>query len=595
MPLRMRVTLLVWATSLLVVIGTLVTVYSLLVSDYENLVAEREQAEISRLASALKQSLQQRVMVLESFVPRMLQDGQLRSLDQLEALLQQVSVAKDLFPDGLIVFDTAGTAIAESEFVSGRIGTNYADRAHFQRYFDAPGPLVSEPILGRTTGLPLLAFLVPIVTSTGQPMGILGGVLDLSTTPLALGEAEPSSEHLVSMVIDPHNRLYVELQQKMSVPIPLPAPGEHALVDAAEALDPTGSVIDHEGEPYLIATSRLPEFGWVMLRAMPYQEVTAPVRQSFARLLLISVAIASVMALIGWFVANSMTTPLVRMTQRVEKMANQEYSHREISLTGGPEVRALAAAMNRLTEERRRVDQMKNDFVSTVSHELRTPLTAIHGSLRLLGSGASGVLSEPAKQMVTMASRNSDRLLALIQDLLDFNKLMAGEVKLILQPCQLDLVISQAVCAIQPLADSKSLSFLQSDSLVATAWADESRLRQILDNLLSNAVKHSPEQGQIAIEIAEAGADFWRVTVSDQGDGVPESFRKRIFERFAQADQGSDRATTGTGLGLAISRALVHEMQGDIGYYNRRGAHFWFELPRLNGGTCHESVRNTGQ
>lgn len=581
MALRTRIVLLVWATSLLVVLGTLVTVYALLVNNYEALVADREEAQISRLASELSQALQQRVIALESFAPRLLDDNALKTPDELTDLLQQPSVAGDLFPDGLLVLDTNATAIAENRFVENRIGTNYADRSHFQRYLQNLEPVISEPIIGRATGLPLLSFLVPIFSETGTHLGIMGGTVDLSSTPLVRRSDEPhGADGVISIVIDPQNRLYVDVDREIDRPIPLPAPGSNALVDAAAELRPTGTMVTHRGVRYLIATEHLPDLNWIMLRALPYNDAMAPARRSLLQLLLISLGVVVLVTVIGLFFARSMTEPLEKMTRQLERMAKGERAEDAFSSRGGPEVRGLIHAMNQLTEERRRVDDMKNDFISTVSHELRTPLTSIHGSLRLLVSGATGELPADAGRMVALASRNSDRLLALIQDLLDFNKLVMGEARLQLTACALVPLARQAVEDINPMVQPDLLHFEVVGAEQAQVKGDASAIRQILDNLLSNAIKHSPDGGHVRIEIAAARPGFWGVTVSDQGPGVPESFKSRIFQRFSQAERGSARVATGTGLGLAISRELVRRMGGEIGYYNQQGAHFWFKLPR---------------
>lgn len=579
MTLRTRIILLVWTTSLLVVLGTLFTVYTLFTSRYEALVAEREEAEISRLASELSQSLQQRVIALESFAPRLLDNGELRTPAELTALLQQSSAAADLFPGGLLVFDTAGTAIAENQFVPDRVGTNYADRPHFQRYFETLEPVISEPIIGRTTGLPLLSFLVPVFSEAGTHQGIAGGTIDLSQTPLIPRQSAPQHSDVISMVVDPQNRLFVDVQRRIDRPIPLPDPGINSLVDAATERVPTGSIVEHQGLRYVIATERLPNLGWVMLRALPYNEAIEPARQSLVQLLLISLAVVAGVTLIGWVYARSMTEPLHQMTRQLEKMAKGERAEETLQSRGGPEVQGLIQAMNQLTEERRRVDDMKSDFVSTVSHELRTPLTSIQGGLSLLQSGATGELSDDANRMVSMANRNSQRLQALIQDLLDFNKLTTGQIELQAKACELLPVARQAIADIKPATAADSLHFDLVGPEQATVTGDESRIRQVIDNLLSNAVKYSPAGGHVRLEVAASKPGFWRFTVSDQGKGVPESFEPYIFQRFAQADRGSTRAATGTGLGLAISRELVRRMNGEIGFYNQQGAHFWFELP----------------
>lgn len=481
------------------------------------------------------------------------------------------------------MFDTNATAIAENQFVPGRVGINYADRPHFQRYLESLKPVVSEPIIGRTTGLPLLSFLVPVFSAEGEHKAIMGGTIDLSVTPLLPDTRSRHDSKALSMVVDSQNRLFVELQQPIEQPEALPAPGDNALVDAVLALDSSGTVVEHDGVRYLIATSLIESLGWHMLRAVPLVEALAPARASFSQLVAISLAVVLVMAGVGWWIAGNITRPLDQMTREINDMSEGELGSVPQPRGGGPEVRALVDAMNRLTEERRRVDTLKDDFVSTVSHELRTPLTSIHGAMRVLESGASGELPAETQNMVSVASRNSSRLLALIQDLLDFNKLLTDQAALHSTACDLRAIASEAVSDLSTSGTAASVQFDVTGPKAAVVEGDPARVRQVVDNLLSNAVKHSPEGGHVNVHIEATRPGYWCLTVSDQGEGVPESFRDRIFQRFAQADQSSTRTAAGTGLGLAISRELVLRMKGDIGYRNRNGAHFWFELPQANG------------
>jgi signal transduction histidine kinase len=581
MPLSLRIVLLVLVASGVLVFGMLVTVYQLMVDDYEILVAEREAAEIERLASELELSLQQRQLVLEVFATRLTDaDGQLLNDETLQALLERPSTASKVFPDGLLVHDTTATAIAESVYVPGRLGTNYADRAHFQRAIESSEPVISAPILGRKTGLPLLAFLQPILSSNGDIRGYLSGILDLSTAPLLASEIMSETESTtITVIIDPNYRLFVSMTERFDTPRPLPATGTDSLVDAAVDVSPAGTLIDYRDQKYLLASKQLDTLGWVVLRGIPYSEAIAPASVSYRRFLLISLVALVMVALAGWWVARSLTQPIERITRRIDRMSDDARLDSDFPEEGSPEVRSLARAMNKLVRERKALEQLKDDFISSVSHELRTPLTSLHGSLKLLYAGVAEGIPERAKGLVALSLRNSERLLLLITDLLDFNRLMSGKVELNPSPCQLHVLAEQATTDITSFADENDVQFTMDIPGDALVLADEQRLRQVLDNLLSNAIKHSPNKGIVTLTAKPASSGFWRLTVGDQGGGVPDEFAPRIFQRFAQADHGNRRVVTGTGLGLAISRELTLLMGGGIGFYNDNGAHFWFELP----------------
>lgn len=230
--------------------------------------------------------------------------------------------------------------------------------------------------------------------------------------------------------------------------------------------------------------------------------------------------------------------------------------------------------------ERQKVDRMKNEFVSTVSHELRTPLTSIRGSLGLISGGALGALPEKMRQMVDIAQGNSDRLIRLINDILDIDKIESGKMAITLQNHALMPLIEQSIEANHAYAGQFGVRYqlTQSDGS-ASVNVDAGRLMQVMANLLSNAAKFSPPNGVVSISVRTQDNRV-RVAVSDQGPGIPESYRDKIFQKFTQADSSDTRQKGGTGLGLAISKALVERMHGGIGFEtSTQGTTFWFDLP----------------
>jgi signal transduction histidine kinase len=244
-------------------------------------------------------------------------------------------------------------------------------------------------------------------------------------------------------------------------------------------------------------------------------------------------------------------------------------------------VQLLGAFMHDISQ-RKEVDRLKTEFVSTVSHELRTPLTAVYGSLRLLAGGVAGHLPAQGRQLLEMSTRSCERLIRLINDVLDVERIASGRMELRLEPLELRGLLERALHDTQAYADELGVR-LRLDGSGASdvrVVADGDRVTQVVVNLLSNAAKYSPAGGEVLVTLGVHGGRA-RVTVTDHGPGIPPEFRSRVFERFAQADASDRREKGGTGLGLNICRSIVEAHHGTIGFDSEPGVQtaFWFELP----------------
>lgn len=231
--------------------------------------------------------------------------------------------------------------------------------------------------------------------------------------------------------------------------------------------------------------------------------------------------------------------------------------------------------------EIRRIDRMKTEFISTVSHELRTPLTSIRGSLGLIDGGVAGEVPKAVKNLVGIAKNNCERLIRLINDILDSEKIESGKVRLDLQPVDIRQLVQQTMAAMDGFAVQHGVTLLlRSPDESQKVHIDSDRMIQVLTNLLSNAVKFSPPQSTVEVNVLRVARQV-RVEVSDHGPGIPEEFRGRIFQKFSQADSSDSRQKGGSGLGLNISKALIEKMGGQIGFLSEAGAGttFFLELP----------------
>jgi signal transduction histidine kinase len=236
------------------------------------------------------------------------------------------------------------------------------------------------------------------------------------------------------------------------------------------------------------------------------------------------------------------------------------------------------SAAEQTVERLEEIERLKMGFLSTVSHELRTPLTSIRGSLGLLASGAVGALSDEVVEIVAIAERNAVRLTALIDDILDLERLGTGKIELQFAPVPVEPILRRAIESLATfgLKDGVTVEVPEVSSMM---WADADRIVQVLVNLLSNAVKFSPPGGVVTIGVEPRGS-WVEFRVTDHGRGVPVAHRRSIFERFRQVETSDAREKGGTGLGLAICKSIIEQHGGTIGVESEEGGgtSFWFRV-----------------
>jgi PAS domain S-box-containing protein len=224
--------------------------------------------------------------------------------------------------------------------------------------------------------------------------------------------------------------------------------------------------------------------------------------------------------------------------------------------------KAGAVLIFRDVTERRAIEKLKSEFVSTVSHELRTPLTSIRGALGLLSSGLLGPIAEKGQRMLEIAVTNTDRLVRLINDILDLERIESGKVELTRGPIDAQTVVNQACEGLQAMADQEGVRIVV-EPFAGALWGDSDRVIQTLTNLIGNAIKFSPANTTVTLS-GSAGANEFTFSVADEGRGVPEDKLASIFQRFSQVDASDSRAKGGSGLGLAICQSIVTAHGGRI-------------------------------
>ena len=238
---------------------------------------------------------------------------------------------------------------------------------------------------------------------------------------------------------------------------------------------------------------------------------------------------------------------------------------------------------NALIREQK-ANRAKSEFVATVSHELRTPVTSIMGSLELISSGALAASPEKTAEILAIAKNNSRRLAALIEDLLQIQKMETGNLDYHFAPVQIGAAVERAIELTRPIASNfeVGITAAQIDPALHVR-ADLSRLEQVLTNILSNAIKFSHKGGDVLVEVAETPSGI-RVSVTDHGIGIPQGAHDRVFAPFSQIDSSDTRKTGGTGLGLNIAKRIMDAHRGLIGFdsVEGEGSTFYIEMPRVS-------------
>ena len=274
-----------------------------------------------------------------------------------------------------------------------------------------------------------------------------------------------------------------------------------------------------------------------------------------------------------------------------EMILNKRPSEVKIQLVRPDVGKPYFMTIVRDVSERHAFDKAKDEFISTVSHELRTPLTSIKGALGLIMSGAFGEYNEGTQKMLSIASRNSDRLTLLINDILDLEKAAAGRMDF--HPDAIDMadLINNAIQENVPYSEQYDVSMLGvglEENILG--YCDRDRVFQVMNNLLSNAAKFSKKGDKIIISLEERENTVY-VSVEDFGMGIPYEAQATIFERFTQADSSDRREKGGTGLGLSIVKLLIEKQGGTIDFVSKpgKGTKFFFELPKADSDTSGET------
>jgi two-component system sensor histidine kinase GlrK len=296
--------------------------------------------------------------------------------------------------------------------------------------------------------------------------------------------------------------------------------------------------------------------------------------------IMITTACLIAIVFLSLLITRSVTRPVALLKSKTRDIAEGRFDA-GLRISSPPEIAELAAAFNRMCERLGEIERMKGDFFSSMSHELRTPLTSIKEGTGLLLDGVGGETTDKQRKLLTILAEESNRLIGVVNSLLDLSKLEAGMLNYEFETVNLDPLIRRAVAEIAPLVEAKQITVETAiDGPLPPARLDPERMLQVLRNLLGNAVKFTPKGGLVTVAATPVDGKL-QVSVQDSGPGIPAESLTAIFEKFHQGNHKGAHTRPGTGLGLAIAKNIITSHGGEIWAESQfgQGSKFYFVLP----------------
>jgi two-component system sensor histidine kinase GlrK len=298
--------------------------------------------------------------------------------------------------------------------------------------------------------------------------------------------------------------------------------------------------------------------------------------------IVMTVAFLIISLVVSLLMNRSITRPLSLLEKKTKQIGRGNFKE-DLHLSSPPELAGLADSFNLMCSKLDELDKMKTDFFSFVVHELRTPLTAIKMGTGLLRGGTEGPVTEGQRSLLVMLEKETDRLIGMINSLLDLSKMEAGMMSFNLEPKPIRPLIDQTIGEIGPLVESKNINLeVTVEEELPILEVDSERILQALRNIIGNAIKFTPERGRVSI-CARPVDKAVEVSVADTGPGIPAGNLITIFEKFQQAPAGGATTIQGTGLGLAMAKQIIVHHGGKIWAESEpgQGSKFIFVLPAL--------------
>jgi two-component system sensor histidine kinase/response regulator len=545
------------------------------------------------LASALNRELASATLAAQVFA-----SSPFIASDDFAAFHREATkIVPMLHANALVLADASGQQLANTFLPFGAVLPLRGSLENLRKVFETGKPSVSDVFMGNVTNAATVIIEVPVFRDGHVKYTIGVGLSTDSLNELLSRQNLPPG--WVSTIADASGAVvarygYPGLAGTQALPTRL----------EAETSLRSGLVETHrrDGTPIFVGFNKSDFSNWTVAISMPVATVFHDLN------LFLAFGLVGVIGILisGFGLAFYQSAQIARAVQSLIPQA-LALGHGEVPTIprlGVREVDDVAQALNRADqlvkkrtaerdsaekkeEEANILTSVMTEFVNNVSHELRTPLTSIAASLGLLAGGSLDRLAPPLARLVVIAHTNVQRLVRLVNDILDIARLESGNAIFHCAPIDLLTSVKEAIDASCEITKADALSIrLDARSASCIVWADADRIAQLITNLLSNAIKFSPPRGEIVVTVEEA-KHIGRVTMRDHGAGIPDEFRSRIFGKFAQVETGDSRQKGGSGLGLYIAQQIAMQHSGNITFENAPdgGAIFHLEIPLFDGTT----------
>jgi signal transduction histidine kinase/CheY-like chemotaxis protein len=481
-------------------------------------------------------------------------------------------------------------------------GSNRADREWFKQVVETGKPFLREGVVSPVTGLPGVAYAVPVLNGEGVVQGIVLGSISLSTLSQTITRLRPGPSARSSLVDRRKGGIILAHADPKRVLQPV---SDKTEATAQLLRGETGAIEtkNSAGEFMLLSFAPVPDLPWGIMISRPSSEAFAPVTEAAWDSVMLMAVVLLVTALGAGLLARHVTRPLADLREaaksfsagdltkrlnftRKDELGDLGHTFDQMAATLAERSAELEKANRELQEQNRLVQQanrLKSEFLANMSHELRTPLNAIIGFTQLMHDGKVGAVSPAHEEYLGDVLDSARHLLQLINDVLDLAKVESGKMEFNPEPVNLTKLIAEVRQILQSLSSAKRLKVdFEVSPAVEQLIIDPAKLKQILYNYLSNAIKFTPEEGRIAVRALPEDADYFRLEVQDTGIGIEPENLAKLFVEFQQLESATIKRHQGTGLGLALTRKIVEAQGGRVGVESSpgQGSTFSAILPR---------------